>query len=133
MGEALLPPLPPPPSFITRKGTCAPAEVNFLQWLQMCLSSLSLFTTPSSLCWKFLPSVLLDVEICGCNQTERWEYPGQKSEGEDVSLLSLLLCCLQIKISNLNLNCAFKGINPLVPSCCAGACQALCGHRPQCT
>lgn len=71
--EALLLPLPPPPSFIAPKGTCAAVELNFLRWLQMYLRSflsLSLFVTPSPFCWKLLPSVLLNVEICGCNQTE---------------------------------------------------------------
>lgn len=56
---------------------------------------------------------------------ETWEYPGQKSEGENASLLPHPWCCLQIKISKLNLNCAFKGLNPLVPSC-------LCWCLPGC-
>lgn len=63
--EALLLPLPPPPSFITAKETCAPAELNFLQWLQMFEEfSIPVFLPPHPLfCWKFLPLVLLDVEV----------------------------------------------------------------------
>lgn len=102
------------------KGT--PSELNFLQWLQMCLRSL-----PAS--FHHLVLFLLEISAisaAGCGNLwlqSNWEvgvprtvqYPG----------LPHPLCCLQIKISNLNLNCESKGMNPLVPSC-------LCWCLPGC-
>lgn len=96
VGETLLLSLPPL-SFITPKGTCAPAELNFLQWLQMFLS---LFTTSSPFCWKLLPAVLLDVEVCGCNQTEGVGISsreiGRDKDSHNLSSLFLVPCVTYI-------------------------------------
>lgn len=125
--------------FITQKGTFAPAELNFLQWLQM-FEELSVISFCSSipLFWNFLPSVLLGVEVCGCNQTDEGmrvvvqRIPSRavrRAKGpHHLSPLPSPLCCLQIKINNLNLDYVLlKGWIPLFLL----AIRAACACQPR--
>lgn len=102
--------------------------IELLQWLQMCLRSLFSPARPlfvGGFChhrccmWESVAAIKLrDGSTQDRNQ-----------EGENVSPLPHPLCCLQIKISNLNLKCAFKDINPLVP-CCLCWCLPGCVWAP---
>lgn len=118
------------------KGTCAPAELSFLRWLQMCLRSflsLSLFATSSTFfagsfcpwrCWKWKSVAAI--------RQGRWEYPAEKSEGINVPTICLPSPQSPVLLTNQYTQpgsklCVFKGMNSSLP----WPASPVCGHRPQ--
>lgn len=132
--EVFFLPLTSPLSCILPKGTwdCAPAELNFLQWLQMCLRSLLplSFDHPFPFSWTFLPTVVLDLEVCDCSQTEGVGISSKKirrGEGPQHIFPLPSPCCLQTRINSPTLKAVFfkAGIRQFFPAVrAAPACQS---------